>query len=65
MCPVSVIEVPVNIIKDFIDVPEHKLEDNWYWCSSCGKHEQREIPVKPSPEAERALQTLSSFVSDW
>ena len=65
MCPVSISDVPVNILKDFIDAPDHKLEDNWYWCASCGNHEQREIPVKRSLEFDRAIKTLSNMISSW
>ena len=65
MDPVELHDVPADNIKDFVDVPGNKLDDNWYWCSNCDSYEQFKTTEKSSPEIERVLQTLSSFVSDW
>jgi hypothetical protein len=65
MLPVEISDVPVDSVKDFIDVPGNKLGDAWYWCSNCDNFTQHPIIARPSQQAERALQTISSFISDW
>ncbi len=64
MCPIDISEVPTNILKDHID-SDNRLEDNWYWCSYCGKHEPRNIPVIRTPEEEKALNQIESFINSW
>ena len=61
MDPVELHNVPVEYLKDFLSVDSNKLNDNWYWCSSCDSYDQHEAPKRLSPDEEHLAQLIECY----
>ena len=66
--PMEMVElrnVPGEEIRDFIDIPGNKLEDNWYWCPICDLFKQETAPIKLSPDIKRLTKLLEAYSNYW
>ena len=58
-------DVPGEEIRNFLDIPENKLDDNWYWCPKCDFYKQETPPIKLSADITRLAKMLETFPSNW
>ena len=66
--PMEMVElhnVPGDEIRNFIDIPENKLDDNWYWCPKCDTYKQETPPIKLSPDIAQLTRLLEAFSNNW
>jgi hypothetical protein len=58
-------DVPGDDIRNFIDIPGNRLDDNWYWCPKCDTYKQETPPIRLSPDIKRITQLLDSISNNW
>ena len=65
--PMEMVElqnVPGDEIRNFIDIPGNKLDDNWYWCPKCDFYKQETPPIKLSADITKLAKLLEAFPSN-